>query len=112
MGIQADQSRQVTRAWMLDRVRETVQAHSLTRVSGELRRMQSTLEDVAANQVTVAGNQELILSLAQARVLEMREAFLPTTLEGDQSPDVGEEAHISDEVDGSGEPYFQDDYEL
>jgi len=95
MGIQADQSRQVTRAWMLDRVRETVQAHSLTRVSGELRRMQSTLEDVAANQVTVAGNQELILSLAQARVLEMREAFL-----------------ISDEVDGNGEPYFQDDYEL
>jgi len=112
MGIQADQSRQVTRAWMLDRVRETVQAHSLTRVSGELRRMQSTLEDVAANQVTVAGNQELILSLAQARVLEMREAFFPTTLEGDQSPDVGEEAHISDEVDGDGEPYFQDDYEL
>jgi len=64
------------------------------------------------NQVTVAGNQELILSLVQAWVLEMQDAFLPITLEGNQSPDVGEEGHVSDEVDGDGEPYFQDDYEL
>jgi len=42
----------------------------------------------------------------------MQGAFLPTTLEGEQSPDVGEEGHISDDVDGEGEPYFQDDYDL
>ena len=74
--------------------------------------MQSTLEDVAGNLVTVAGSQDLILSLAQARILEMQDAFLPTTLEGNQSPDVGEEGHVSDEADGEGEPFFSPDYEL
>jgi len=52
--------------------------------------MQFTLE-------AVARNQELILGLTQAWVLEMQGAFLPITLKGDQSPDVGEEGHLSDE---------------
>jgi len=90
---------------MLEQVREYVQMHSLTRVSRELHQMQFTLE-------AVTGGQELILSLAQAQVVEMQGAFLPTTLEGDQSPDVSKEGHILDEADGEGEPYIHEDYEL
>jgi len=81
--------------------------------------MQSSLEEAtrqqelsAMHQEILAGNQELILGLAQARIVEMRGAFLPTTLEGNQSPDVGEEGHISDEADADGEPFFQSDYDL
>jgi len=84
---------------------EQVCLHSLLRVSVELHQMQSTLE-------AVAKNQELILGLTQAQVLEMQRAFLPITLEGDQSPDVSEEGHLSDEGEGDGEPFFQDDKEL
>jgi len=43
---------------------------------------------------------------------EMQGAFLPITLEGNQSPDVAEEAHISGEADAEGEPWFSPDYEL
>ena len=74
--------------------------------------MQSSLEDSARYQETLTGNQELILGLVQAWILEMQGAFLPITLEGDQSPTVAKEAHVSGEADAGGEPYFQDDYKL
>jgi len=91
---------------------EIVRQHSLSMVIVELRRMQSSLEDSTRYQETLTGNQELILGLAQARILEMQGAFLPITLEGDQSPTVAKEAHVSGEADAGGEPYFQDDYKL
>jgi len=98
---------------------EIVHQHSLSMVIVELRRMQSSLEEAtrqqqraATHQEILTGNQELILGLVQARILEMQGAFLPITLEGDQSPDVGEEGHILGEADADGEPFFQSDYEL
>jgi len=111
-GIQCNLLQETTRARMDKRLTEIVRQHSLSMVIVELRRMQSSLEDSARYQETLAGNQELILGLAQAWILEMQGAFLPITLEGDQSPAVAKEAHILGEANADGEPYFQDDYEL
>ena len=74
--------------------------------------MQSSLVETVTYQETIAGNQELILGLAQAQVLEIQGTFLPTMLEGEQSPDVGEEVHLSDEANSEGEPYVHMDYKL
>jgi len=97
---------------MDERLTEIVRQHSLSMVIVELCQMQSSLEDSAWYQETLAGSQELILGLAQAQSLEMQGAFLPITLEGDQSPAVAEEARISGEADVEGEPWFSPDYEL
>jgi len=52
-----------------------------------------------------------ILSLAQSQVLELRDAFLPTTIQGSQSPDISDKGHLSDEEDNS-VPLFQEPKEL
>jgi len=99
----------MTQARMDERLMEIVRQHSLSMVIVELCQMQSSLEDSAWYQETLTGNQKLILGLAQARILEMQGAFLPITLEGDQSPGVGKEAHILNEADVEGEPWFSPD---
>jgi len=38
--------------------------------------------------------------------------FPSNYVEGEQSPDISKEGHLSDEADDDGKPYFQDDYEL
>ena len=80
-------------------MQKQVHQQSLAWVTIEHCQMQYILE-------VIAGNQELILSLVQAQVLEMQCAFLPTMLLADQSLDVSNKGYFLDEEDKEEQTFF------
>src|SRR6201999_694473 len=106
-GVQADLVPTLNSVAVRRMIEREVRRHLLIRMAVDIRIIRSSLADIA-------GTQELLLGQGLSRVREMHQLFIPTMVEGDDSPPIEEAARIEGELpetDEDGEFHFGDSAE-